>query len=318
MPYSTSPQTEGHNTRYVEYVDVFTRQDVIPSAQLKDNLLLFDTFNGTNPLEFLYQQGANKMYQKICIYVTKGEFVLDINGTEETIKAGMLTTIMPENITQTKRTSADFQYFMLVFYPKLSNLIYNDIGITYSNARNSLRHFTSSLSEEQMQRTLNLYNEIKKDLLGPAYEYQEVYVRSMLCALVVENINIHQYNPMPLQGNSNSRQYDVYCRFIALLNKHSTEHRSVKYYADQLGISSKYLSFVCISYSQKNASSWIDDSVIQKAKALMVVHHYSFNETSDILHFPSMSSFSRFFKRVTGSTPKEYVRLLSKATPSTT
>ena len=80
------------------------------------------------------------------------------------------------------------------------------------------------------------------------------------------------------------------------------------FYANTLGISSKYLSFVCTCYSRRNASAWIDEAVIQKAKAMILVHHYSLSETSDALHFPTVSSFSRFFKRVTNETPKMYLQ----------
>ena len=93
---------------------------------------------------------------------------------------------------------------------------------------------------------------------------------------------------------------------ICLLNKHAIQQRTVQYYAECLGISSKYLSFVCTSYSKKNASAWIDEAVIQKAKAMILVHHYSLGETSEALHFPTVSSFSRYFKRVTGITPKDF------------
>lgn len=305
MPF----QHESHNTRYVEYVDIFSRTEVIPSAAIKENLLLFDTFGDTNPLQSLSQSGETKIYQKVNIYVTKGEFTLEINGKEETIQAKTAITIMHENIIKVKSTSPDLSYFMTVLYPKLSNLIYSNIGLTYSNARLSLRHFISPMSDEQLQRMHKLYLDIKTDILGPDYDFKETYICSLMEAMMVENINIYKYNPMLLQGNSNSRQYNVYCRFLALLNKHSIEHRSVQHYAKVLGISSKYLSFVCISYSNKNASTWIDESVIQKAKALLLVHHYSFSEASEALHFPTISSFSRFFKRVTGTTPKEFVRM---------
>ena len=92
------------------------------------------------------------------------------------------------------------------------------------------------------------------------------------------------------------------------LEMHAVEHRTVLFYANTLGISSKYLSFVCTCYSRKNASAWIDEAVIQKAKAMILVHHYSLSETSDALHFPTVSSFSRFFKRVTNETPKMYLQ----------
>ena len=41
---------------------------------------------------------------------------------------------------------------------------------------------------------------------------------------------------------------------------------------------------------------------------MILVHHYSLSETSDALHFPTVSSFSRFFKRVTNETPKMYLQ----------
>jgi len=306
MPYVTP--TPPHNTGYIEYVDVFTKKEIQPSAGIPNFMLLFDTFEGRNPLESLYASDSQKMYQKINLYVRKGECLLEVNGNEAAVNANTLITIMPKSITRPKHISHDIEYFMLVIYPKLSNMTYNDLGITYSNAQMSLRHFIAPVSPDHMQRALNIYNEIKRDILAPPYEFQGIYLRSMLNALYVENINIHQYNPMPLTGTNHSRQYDVYCRFLAALNKHSIEHRSVQFYADLLGISSKYLSFVSISYSNRNASGWIDLSVIQKAKAFMVVHHYSLSETSEMLHFPTVSSFSRFFKRVTGMTPKTFLQ----------
>ena len=318
MPYSTPTPSNILNTQYVEYIDAFADRGVTPAAAIRDNLLLFDTFNGYNPLQHLYNKSEYKMYQKLNIYVIRGEAVMEINGKENDIKGGTLITIMPENIAKITYSSTDFQYFMLVVYPRLSNQIYNDIGITYSNAKLSLQHFIAPLTAEQMLHMLNLYNDIKFELLGINYELRDVYVHNILQALTVENINIHQYNPMPLQGgDSNSHQYDVYCRFLSLLNKHSNEHRSVRYYAKQLGISSKYLSFVCISYSKKNASTWVSEAVIQKAKALMLVHHYTFTETSIALHFPTVSSFSRYFKRVTKMTPKAFVKSQHQESSST-
>lgn len=307
---SQSPR-RSYNARYVEYVDVFKQKDVIPSAVLKDELILFDTTDESTSLVTMLSEKPNKIYQKINIYITQGEMQLVINEKEETISAGHLVTIMPENTTFIKSASDDFEYFATIIYPKLSSLIYTDIGYTYSNARMSLRHFDSVLSDKQMQKVSELYYEMKRDMNSADYELKETYIRCLMNALIIENINIHQYNPMLLQGNSNSRQYDMYCRFLSLLNKHSNEQRTVHYYAKLMGISSKYLSFVCISYSQKNASTWIDEAVIQKAKALMVVHRYSFSETSNALHFPTVSSFSRFFKRVTGITPKAYVKSLA-------
>lgn len=312
MPYDTS-QSKIHNTRYVEYTDVFVEKNIVPSAAVRENLLLFDTFQGNNPLLQIYPNKEKyKMYQKLYIYIIHGEAVIEINGKPNTLKSNTLISIMPENITSLTSASENLSYFMMVVYPRLSNQIYNEIGVTYTNTKLTLKHFISHLTQDQVQRICDLYNDIKSDLLSPFYEEKEAYIHSLLQAFVIENINIHKYNPMPLQGDSNSRQYDVYCRFLTLLNKHISERRTVSYYAKTLGISSKYLSFVCTCYSQKNASTWIDEAVIQKAKALIVVHNYTFTETSYALHFRTVSCFTRYFKRVTGMTPKDFLKMQQK------
>ena len=308
MSDSKSQHKESKNIRYVEYVDVFSQPNVVPTACVKNHLILFDSFSGNNPFNEIFYEIPNKMYQNLYIYITKGEMTISINNQDTELKSGDSIIIMPENIIRIKNMSTGIKYFMFVIYPKLASEIFNDIGLTYSSARLSLHHFTAQLDNEQMQRVLNIYDEIRHDLITFDYEYKALYIRSMLDILLVENINTHKIEAMPLEGDSNSRQYDVYCKFIALLNKHAVEQRSVQDYANALGISSKYLSYVCISYSNKNASTWIDEAVIQKAKALILVHHYTLSETSEILHFSSISSFSRFFTRVMGMTPKNFVK----------
>ena len=308
MSDSKSQHKESKNIRYLEYVDVFSQPNVVPTACVKNHLILFDSFSGNNPFNEIFYEIPNKMYQNLYIYITKGEMTISINNQDTELKSGDSIIIMPENIIRIKNMSTGIKYFMFVIYPKLASEIFNDIGLTYSSARLSLHHFTAQLDNEQMQRVLNIYDEIRHDLITFDYEYKALYIRSMLDILLVENINTHKIEAMPLEGDSNSRQYDVYCKFIALLNKHAVEQRSVQYYANTLGISSKYLSYVCISYSNKNASTWIDEAVIQKAKALILVHHYTLSETSEILHFSSISSFSRFFTRVMGMTPKNFVK----------
>ncbi|MCH5176217.1 MAG: helix-turn-helix domain-containing protein [Prevotellaceae bacterium] len=296
------------NTGYVEYKDIFTGEGITPSASIPNFLLFFDTFKGNDPLDAVLKDADLKIYQKFYLYLQEGEMVFEVNGKEEVIKGGSQFTIMPESIFRVKSKSLDVKYFALVIYPKLANQSYYDLGMTYCNSQLSLRHFLSPIAEDKMKHSLELYNEMKNDVLSLQYDYQDIYLRNLLNVLLIENINIHMYNPMPLKGDSNSRQYDIYCKFLAALNKHSQEHRDVRFYAELLGISSKYLSFVCISYSKKNASTWIDESVIQKARVLMMVHNYTISEISDALHFLTISSFRRFFKRVTGMTTKEYLR----------
>ena len=92
-----------------------------------------------------------------------------------------------------------------------------------------------------------------------------------------------------------SKQVNIYNKFLNLLNEYSATNREVQFYAEKLGITPKYLSAVTIEYSGKNASSWIDEYVITKAKNLLREQSYNIKDVSEHLNFPSQSFFGRYF-----------------------
>ena len=150
---------EQKNIRYVEYMDVFSQPNIVPTACVKNHLMLFDSFNGNNPFAEIFYGVPNKMYQNLYIYITKGEMTITINNQDKELSCGDSIIIMPENIVRIKSMSTGVKYFMFVIYPKLASEIFNDIGLTYSSARLSLHHFTTHLDDSQIQRVLGLYTE---------------------------------------------------------------------------------------------------------------------------------------------------------------
>lgn len=307
MPYynPTYQTTQNTNSNYIEYVDTFTAEGVKPTCGIRNFILLFDNFDGHNPLQAI-KSSKNTLYQMTIFYLLHGTVTFEINGHDVVINEGQVLTTMPENIVGFKSASSDIRYFMLVVYPKLVSYTFNDLGKNYTNAEFSRTIFINDCPSERLSYCRDIYVTMKEDMIRPPYEFKLVYQRSWLSVMLVQNFLTHGIDTQK-NGDSNSRQYDVYCRFLEALNKFSGEHRSVQYYADLLDISSKYLSFVCISYSNKNASTWIDEYVVQKAKVLMTVHKYSVADVSEMLNFQTSSSFSRYFKRVTGLTPKDYL-----------
>jgi AraC-type DNA-binding domain-containing proteins len=56
----------------------------------------------------------------------------------------------------------------------------------------------------------------------------------------------------------------------------------------------------------KSAGEWIDERVILEVKALLKSTNMTIQQISDELNFPTQSSFGKYFKRLTGISPKEY------------
>lgn len=105
-----------------------------------------------------------------------------------------------------------------------------------------------------------------------------------------------------------SRNQDIYKRFMQAVQKNYMNERSIKFYADVLCISPKYLSQVIKNVTGRLAGDWITDYVILEAKALLKSNKYTVQEVCDMLNFANQSFFGKYFKRKTGMSPKAYMK----------
>jgi len=103
-----------------------------------------------------------------------------------------------------------------------------------------------------------------------------------------------------------SRKEELVIRFAELVTLHFRDHRTVQHYAELLHITPKYLTETVKEISGKNAGEIIDDFVILECKLLLEDPGLSIAQVASKLNFSDQSFFGKFFKRHTGSTPRQY------------
>ncbi len=103
-----------------------------------------------------------------------------------------------------------------------------------------------------------------------------------------------------------TRKDDILYHFLKQLAAHFKEERSVQFYADALFITPKHLTKTVKELTTKTCGELIDEMVITEAKILLSDLFYSVAQVADKLHFSDQFFFSKFFKRRTGMSPKEY------------
>jgi AraC-like DNA-binding protein len=81
----------------------------------------------------------------------------------------------------------------------------------------------------------------------------------------------------------------------------------VSFYAEEMNLTPNYLSGLMKTYSGKTASEWIDEYVIIEAKTLLKFSGFNIQQVAYKLNFPNQSTFGKYFKRLTGMSPKSYV-----------
>lgn len=103
-----------------------------------------------------------------------------------------------------------------------------------------------------------------------------------------------------------NRTHEIIDDFYLLISKYANQQRSVAFYAEKLHLTPQYLSTFLKQKTGKSALQWIDHITILHAKTLLKSSNLSIKEISNELHFEETSVFCRYFKRITGVSPKTY------------
>lgn len=115
----------------------------------------------------------------------------------------------------------------------------------------------------------------------------------------------YYFHKLP-DGTKETRSEVLMRNFLKQVQAFHKQERKVEFYADRLCLSPKYLSQTIKSYSGKTAGEWIDEYVVLEAKVLLRSTNMTIQQIGDELNFPSQSFFGKYFKRLTGMSPKAY------------
>ena len=216
-----------------------------------------------------------------------------------------LSIILPGHIMYPMDCTDDFTYVMLFISPKmLQDLRFQ----TFSHDHEKFNYApVCSLTDEQASHLLTIVDQLVIIANHTDKELPHRY-QTLLAQLTVGYEFLNYYRRDQDRQWAENRQAEIFNRFCDLVVKHYRESREVKYYADLLNLTPKYLSKVV--YTATNGLSpikWIEQYVTAQAKRLIESRATrTLQETAYMLGFTEPTSFYRYFKRVAGLTAKQY------------
>lgn len=123
--------------------------------------------------------------------------------------------------------------------------------------------------------------------------------------IVVSNDFLEKYT-IPDDVLENDK-FDLSTRFLEAIARHYQESHNVDFYAQMFNLSPKYFSALIKAEIGMGASECIDRYLTLQAKTLLTNRqHLTIQQIGYMLGFNEPTSFSRFFRQRTGTTPSEY------------
>lgn len=136
------------------------------------------------------------------------------------------------------------------------------------------------------------------------YKEKSAMIISLLKVIIIKLNHIKQ-KQFPCQ-KTYPYSIDTFDQFQLLLDKHITEHKKVSFYAEKLNITPRKLGETIKSILNKSTNEIISDRLLIECKRQLLYSNNNITKIAYDLGFEDNSYFTKFFKKLTDLTPKEY------------
>ncbi|WP_316839064.1 helix-turn-helix domain-containing protein [Pedobacter gandavensis] len=237
----------------------------------------------------------------------EGEMMVEVNFIKYRLQVNSLALTSPNSLKRIIHSNSDAKITGMSFTTGFLNWL----GVS-ANVFELLEYFTTKFSAEwklsnedaalfleliaQLQEKVGNDRErtFRKELLYHTF-YIFLYEMSELGKKYANQVN-----------QILSRKENLMMNFVILVQEQFRTERKVLNYANQLHVTAKYLTETIKEISGSTAGDFIDHIVLLEAKSLLLNPKLSIAEIALQINFSDQSFFGKFFKRLTGQSPKAY------------
>ncbi|MGM9770252.1 MAG: helix-turn-helix domain-containing protein [Candidatus Cryptobacteroides sp.] len=280
----------------------------MPGAALGDDLLIADLRYDKALSVFKY---PFRFDGYIIIFCISGRIQLEVNLDAFQVGSNSLVLNVPGNIIRVSGVETDERnlHFIVVAMSKsfMSGVRF-DFNRLFNESMALLDNPCITLDRSE-RRLCREYLDLASVLLTSDIQNKKEAIGALISSIsyVLGSIWTGKLTAAERKPHAPSaKAKNVYDQFLRLVTDYHTSERNMKFYADRLCLTPKYLSKLVKTVSGRSAPDWIDAFVILEAKNLLKYSELSIKQIVAKLNFPNQSVFYKFFKSHTGKTPSQY------------
>jgi AraC-like DNA-binding protein len=237
----------------------------------------------------------------------KGQASYSVDTRQQSVKAGDLIFISERHIVDNYKFSSDFECLFIL----VSTEFYHSFVMNVKNVSSlllfSMNNPVVPLTARESQVYTNYYQTIRQKMADTQHHFRTNLVKALLLAMFYDMSNVI-WRVEQTENKTRKRADALFAQFIRLLEENFRTERRVSWYAEQLGITPKYLSEMVKQVSMRTPNDWIDSYVVLEIRVLLRNTTKSIKEIAEAINFPNQSFFGKYFKDHMGMSPSEYRR----------
>lgn len=241
----------------------------------------------------------------ICM---QGKVQATINGQQIELHQNQVA-IIPQSVTVTDlMISPDFNLKAMFLTNRILQSFLREKMTIWNDLVYVRRIHVISMEDEDLQFYTNFYEMLSVCFVKHTdYPFRTDVIQSLLRAAVLGLCGAIKQrvltNDVLLDAGTANNHFQ---RFLDLLHSLEVKHHTVEWYAQELCISSKYLSALCKKHSGKTANEWITEHVLEDIRYYLKQTDYTPKQICDLIGFPNTSFFGKYVKEHFGMTPIQF------------
>lgn len=242
----------------------------------------------------------------LVAYHKAGSAILEIDKEKYDLsEPANIIKLLPGQIVAFNNTSPDFDVDVVIMSKSFVDnlLVFANGSVPFSFDK----RLNAVVRIGERERMASMFIKAIRHILDENAEnpYKSKIVQHVMMAIFYSSENISRTEVEKPRTNADILSKE----FLALVKEHFREERQLKFYADKMCITPRYLSRVVKECTQFSAADWIERFVVLEARALLKSTNMTVQQISNELNFPSQTFFGKYFKRRVGLSPKEYRRI---------
>ena len=256
-------------------------------------------------IEFFLDKYSNEMFRAgaffyILVETGTAEFVVDCHSY--IVGKGDMLLVAPRMSIELMKKSSDFGTCGLCLEPfffdslSIGNYVYKRL---YNSSHTTYVLRLEDSDTGHIRKTLDLMSHYLTS------DHPAEMAGSLVNFLLLQITEIfHSQNVHPA---GRVRRSDALFRlFRKLLAENYRKEHELQFYADSLHISQTYLSRVIRQVSGKTVNNYIAEALYSDARRLLVFTDLTVKEIAEQLGFSDQSSFGKFFKKKSETSPANF------------
>lgn len=237
------------------------------------------------------------------LFLESGGVTVRLDGEEKTVGPGHVV-LVPQNVVHE-----------FIFHPASGGHI---LTLTYALLHELCERLELALcavthaavlrlgGNESDRHTALTFHQLNREYHSPHAAQRGPLLHALLSGILVWVHRHHQ--PQGPDHTAPDPGSQHLARYAQLVEEHYTGQHQVTWYAQHIGVTPAHLNTVVQTLVGKSALEFIHDRLLLEARRELIYTSRRISTIADSLGFADPGYFSRFFKRLTGVSPKDFRR----------